>query len=122
MLRIETPLHSFNYFQFNIENYSESLNNNLYFNKKLFINKYGHISDNYSFDIFHKDIDEVLYLIELNKYFRYNNISKETCSYCKNCEFRRVCIDPRIPVFDNKINEYVYSSDCSYDVFQGKFN
>lgn len=44
-----------------------------------------------------------------------HDIPKHQIEVCRECEFRDICFDPRVPVKEG--SKYRYESDCAYDPF-----
>ncbi|WP_103070834.1 hypothetical protein [Aquimarina sediminis] len=101
----------------NLEAYLESLNHNLFYNQKIFIQDNGDI-------VKYFDDPEVLgniytgslvKVIKENKSLRqFWEISKDDIEQCSTCEFRYVCPDNRIPTKKNKTT-FEYQTECAYN-------
>lgn len=52
---------------------------------------------------------------------RYWFIHKDLIDICKNCEYRRMCIDPRVP---NQRNDksWFYQGECEYNPYIAKWS
>lgn len=113
-----------NNFSLNINTYIESLKHNVGFNKTIFIDhfgnikrhlldekKYGNISNK-------KDIENALKEEAIIKFW---NITKDITEICKDCEFRYICTDTRIPLKIDGKKIYSHSKTCNYDPFSGKW-
>lgn len=106
--------------------YFESLNHNVYFNKKIFINEMSEIKnapEAASGFGYLKDI-EVLDLHELKSntiFNQYWDVSKKSTLVCNICEFRRLCVDNRIPLKADIENTWYYNTDCAYNPYISKW-
>lgn len=110
----------------NIDFFTESQSWNLFYNRKLIINNNGNIISSYDekfilgsiVDI--KTKKDLLNLIN-NKYFNDKwSISKDKCSVCKDCEFRYMCFDNRLPLLSIEKN-YYFEIECSYNPYIAKW-
>jgi hypothetical protein len=104
--------------------YFESKDYHLYFNRKLFIGKNTEIKNvfesNESFGYLEEmnvlNLEEIILDKDFNKFW---NVKKEDTLVCSICEFRRLCIDNRIPI---KINEkWIHNKECDYNPFISKW-
>ncbi|MDR2836351.1 MAG: hypothetical protein LBV69_09225 [Bacteroidales bacterium] len=101
---------------FNFDFFAEAISYHVKFNQMIFIDKNGNIKQN-------PLGNSVCNYMKLNKNFLTNNIftelwyvSKEKCHVCKNCEFRYMCVDARIPLKIND-NEYYFKEECTYNPY-----
>ncbi|MVO07678.1 hypothetical protein GOQ30_00705 [Flavobacterium sp. TP390] len=109
----------------NFINYLESLKHHTYFNKKVFINKdceiknsqetkeiYGNLNNDNSFDI--------AKVFKNPTFKKLWSIKKEDTLVCQDCEFRRLCVDNRLPI---KIkNNWVHEEECNYNPYISKWS
>lgn len=104
--------------------YFESKNYHVYFNRKLFIGKNTEIKNvfesNESFGYLEEmnvlNLEEIILDKDFSKLW---NIKKEDTLVCNICEFRRLCVDNRIPI---KINEkWTHNKECDYNPFISKW-
>ncbi len=109
----------FKYFQPNIISYSEAQNHNIYYNKKAYINPKGGIQQSPFTDKVFGNVNtkSLLSVISNQTFQEYWDISKDNIEVCKDCEFRYVCNDGRIPLKrDNKM--YYFAESCTYDPYK----
>lgn len=100
-------------FKISIELFNEALSYNTFYNRRIFINNKGKVSayiDNGKEQL-QKEFDSN------NLSFEIWNVSKDKCTICKDCEFRYMCIDNRIPKL-NEYNQYFYETECQYNPYQ----
>jgi hypothetical protein len=95
---------------------------NNYLNKRLFIDQNGCFysskqTDVCLGDITNLDITDVLRSDYLNKLWR---LTKDKIDVCKDCDFRRVCIDFRNPTERSK-EEWFNQIECSYNPYITKW-
>jgi len=111
-----------NYFNVNIELFSEAQKYNTYYNKKISIDYYGNIKNCISNEKNFGNISNNKFsnIIE-NKDFNYLwDINKDNIEICKDCEFRYMCIDPRIPEKITK-NSWKCKLECKYNPYIAKW-
>ncbi|HNW99573.1 MAG TPA: hypothetical protein PKK00_14295 [Bacteroidales bacterium] len=113
-------------FRVNVFLYSESLKYNTYFNKKIYIDKFGNIKNSpesiKSFGVFQKIInfEDFYEKIKSDDFCEVWKSNKDSCETCKDCEYRYMCVDNRIPVKIGE-NHWRYESDCNYNPYLGKW-
>jgi hypothetical protein len=104
-----------NRFSVNINTFLISKNYNLYYFKKIFIGK-----DNILYHDYKKEIPvDINFIRKIDKTF-INEIKKDNILVCKNCEFRNMCIDPRVPIKFG--NSYYFENECSYNPYISKWS
>lgn len=104
-----------NDFILNQDAFIESQTNNLFFNRKIYIDDKGHIkhyiNDKNSYgNIFSTNIKNVIYSDSFQKLWR---ITKDEVEECNICEFRYICPDNRIPL--KQKDKYIHKTKCNYD-------
>ncbi|EZH73906.1 hypothetical protein ATO12_13565 [Aquimarina atlantica] len=93
-----------------------------YFNKKIFIDKKGNIKNTpeseISFgNIYSYNITQVVAKAIFNPNFqKYWKVNKNICNVCKDCEFRYMCVDNRIPYQKNEY-EWFHKTECDYNPY-----
>ena len=116
---------SIHFFTVNYLLYTESLHFNSYYNRKIFINLQGDVStgplcENFLGNIYevgfdwnmllkHKDVKEIW------------ELSKCKISVCRNCEFRHMCVDSRIPQKHSNGTDWYHATECNYNPFIAKW-
>ena len=108
-------------FTLNTKTYLESLNNNLYFNRKVYISNSGEVKPSFVQKDFFGNIEkENLNDIILKDGFqRVWKITKDEIEVCKDCEFRYMCPDNRIPLKNDRL--YYHETSCSYNPYTNKW-
>jgi hypothetical protein len=110
----------------NISLYTELQSHHSYFNRKLYIDEHGNIKNAPSAsDIYgnikkiktYKNLKEI---IELEDFRKYWFVKKHECDVCKDCEFRYMCIDNRLPI-KRKENEFFHLEECDYNPYISKW-
>lgn len=110
----------------NITLFEESQKYNTYFNRKLYIDKYGNIKNSVEFSNYIDNIVninsilELEMLIEKEAFKKYWHIHKELIDICKYCELRHMCVDNRIPVKRDDGSWY-HTEECSYNPYISKW-
>lgn len=110
----------------NIPLFTESLQYNTYFNRKTFFNCDG--------DIFNsiesieplgnlgelQDLNAFINLIESPDFQKYWTAKKDNTDICKDCEFRYMCVDQRLPSLRKK-DEWFHFTECDYNPYISKW-
>jgi hypothetical protein len=115
-----------NSFYCNLSLYRESINVNAFFYKKMFLSKDGIISNIIEENQGNDHIESVnsygdlKKIIDKKSFQKYWYIKKDMCDVCKDCEYRYMCVDNRIPINRNK-NEWFFESECNYNPYIGKW-
>jgi hypothetical protein len=106
----------------NLELYTESLFHHSYFNRKLYIDKNGDIKnapecqESFGSILGYSSVEELKRQI-LNPLFKkYWHINKEICDICKDCEYRYMCVDNRIP-FQRSNEAWYHKIECNYNPY-----
>jgi SPASM domain peptide maturase of grasp-with-spasm system len=107
---------SVNDFVINTSAYTETLYHNLYFNKRAYIDDNGVIKHSIDDHFTYGNIEKEKFkkVIVSNNFNELWNITKDKIKTCKDCEFRFVCPDNRIPVKISK-TEYTQKTVCYYN-------
>lgn len=112
--------------QANLTFFSESLKFNTYFNRKLFIGEFGEIknapecTESYGNIEELDSADDLFNIVTSSGFQKYWRVHKELIDVCKECEFRHMCLDNRVPE-KRKDNEWYHTSECEYNPFIGKW-
>ncbi|MEX2483078.1 MAG: hypothetical protein WED10_00865, partial [Brumimicrobium sp.] len=102
--------------------FSESQNHHTYFNRKLYIGTKGEIKNapesDEIFGSIHdinnsKELKEIVRQLAFQKHWL---VHKEITDVCKNCEFRHMCVDNRLPYQRSK-NEWYHKHECNYNPY-----
>ncbi len=113
-------------FNINISLFSESQKHNTYFNRKLFINSIGEIKNAPECKEIFGNINNLDSKTELKKniatprFQKYWHIHKELIDVCKNCEYRHMCVDSRIPL-QNENGTWYHEMECPYNPYIAKW-
>lgn len=111
-------------FRCNINLYTESISFNTYFNRKVHVTKLGEIKNSketkVSFgNIFDSKI-KLKKIISKAEFQKYWLVHKEICDVCKDCEFRHMCVDNRIP-HQRKDGSWYHKEECYYNPYINKW-
>ncbi|MCE9539157.1 MAG: hypothetical protein K8R85_08060, partial [Bacteroidetes bacterium] len=106
--------------------YTEAQKHHTYFNRKLYIDEIGNIKNApTSEDTFGKvkNIKTGLQLkaiVQSRKFQKYWFVNKEVCDICKDCEFRYMCVDNRLPIKRN-IHSWYHKIEFNYNPYIAKW-
>lgn len=114
------------YFNINITLFTESQAHHTYFNRKLYIGpngeiknapeceeEFGHIQDLES-------PEQLKEIVQTPAFQKYWYVHKEICDVCKDCEFRHMCVDNRLP-YQRSENEWYHKIECNYNPYIAKW-
>lgn len=101
----------------------ESLNHNLFFNRKIYIDNNDNIKHYFSEDNgFAKLNGECLdKIIDKPSFKGLWNITKDQIEVCRDCEFRFICPDNRVPIKRKNKDLYFHKTDCNYNPYTSKW-
>jgi SPASM domain peptide maturase of grasp-with-spasm system len=109
-------------FVLTIDAYLESQNHNLFYNRRIYIDNDNNIK--HSIDGLNKypitENQNLLDIIIKNEFKKLWSINKNRIEVCKDCEFRYVCPDNRIPILKEK-NLYYHLTSCNYNPYTNKW-
>lgn len=114
------------YFMVNIELYTESNNFNNYFNRKFYFSKDNRISNAPEISLSSwntskiKSKEQLLSVIKTKAFQRYWHVCKSQIDICSDCEFRYMCVDPRVPLKRKRRNWY-FETECNYNPYIAKW-
>jgi len=105
-------------FYINKDFFLESLQHHTYFNGKVVIMADGQVRNatNHPHTFGHINEVDLALLMKNPDFTLLWNIPKDNIRICKDCEFRYMCMDSRIP-FKNDKNEWEYEDTCNYDPY-----
>lgn len=118
---LSNKLNQYN-FAVNYKLFTESQAHHTYFNRKLYIGPKGEIKNapeceetfgNIN-DI--KNTQELKQIIAKSEFQKYWYIHKELCDVCKDCEFRHMCVDSRLP-FQREDDSWYHKTECNYNPY-----
>ncbi|XLS29882.1 grasp-with-spasm system SPASM domain peptide maturase [Flavobacteriaceae bacterium M23B6Z8] len=110
-------------FAVNIKFFVEAQNHNVYYNRKVYIDEEGAIKQSpdcketklTSFgNISNTRLNSVLNMKDFKEVW---NVNKNDIKICKDCEYRYMCTDSRMPIKEENSDFYFFESDCNYDPF-----
>ncbi len=113
-------------FIINIPLFTESQKHNTYFNRKLYIGTNGEIKNvPLAPDIFGninalEKTEEILTIIDSSEFQKYWYIHKGLIDVCKQCEFRHMCVDNRVPIKRTE-KEWYFETECNYNPYIAKW-
>lgn len=107
-------------FPITMELFTESQFHHTYFNRKLFISSEGEIKNAPECkEIFGninslKNNSELINVVKKPEFQKIWFVRKDICDVCKECEFRYMCVDNRIPKI-NKNENIFFENECNYN-------
>ena len=110
-----------------MELFMESLHHHSYFNKRLFISPEGYLEASYASRERALHIEAVDQASDIRELLNTNlfkdlwGIPKEATLVCKDCEFRRTCLDPRIPSYHPNSGYWQHQNPCSYNPYSNEW-
>lgn len=112
-------------FFINIKSFSESKYHNMFYNQLLLIDKLGNLKNSLNNQIdFGSIINtefEKLKQVILSDEFNYVwYVTKEMIDVCKDCEFRNLCCDDKLPL-KRKDHEWFNTIECHYNPYISKW-
>jgi len=109
------------YFAVNIQLFVESQKHNTFYNRKIFIDKDGQLKNSFfgNTTFGHIDSIDTCAIIETPQFQEFWFVEKDKTAVCKDCEFRFMCTDPRIPLKEN--DEWVHTISCRYNPYLSKW-
>jgi radical SAM protein with 4Fe4S-binding SPASM domain len=124
----EVSNHNKNPFNFNwsYNHFLEAKKFNTYFNRKIFINLNGDISDTYLFEKLILNIndstkEQLEEIINDSNVWKLWTSKKDDTIICKQCEFRYICNDIQIPDEIEK-NKWILKEECNYNPLISKWD
>ncbi|WP_231460240.1 MULTISPECIES: hypothetical protein [unclassified Pedobacter] len=109
----------------NTEHFLESNNFHSYYFGKIYIDETGNIKNGLnnleSFgSIKSMTLTQFLEIISSSKYNELGEIKKHQMLVCKDCEFRYMCVDSRVP--SKGAEHWFHHSECTYNPYISKWN
>ena len=110
----------------NIDTFSEGQSYNTYFNRKLYISATGDIKNSIEDTVVHGNIKDIesynsfRTITEKQQFQKNGDIKKDDISVCKDCEFRYMCIDNRIPQ-PSATGGWYFEKECAYNPYIAKW-
>jgi SPASM domain peptide maturase of grasp-with-spasm system len=111
------------FFNVNMPLFTESLEYNSYLNRKISIDYSGNLKNCTNAKQIFGNIkhDEISKVIDNKSFTKYWRISKDKIQVCKDCEYRYMCIDARIP-HRNMGHDWFFDTECAYNPYTAKWN
>jgi SPASM domain peptide maturase of grasp-with-spasm system len=105
-------------FYINKEFFTESIRHNPYFNGKIVVLQNGSVQNatNQARSFGYINDIDLHTLLKNDDFTSLWDVSKDHIKVCKECEFRNMCMDSRIP-FQNVGNEWEYAEPCNYNPY-----
>ncbi len=109
------------YFAVNVQLFTEAQHYQVFYNRKLFVDKQGQLKNSlFSAKAFgHIDSIDVAAVIDTGEFQEYWFVEKDKTAVCKDCEFRYMCTDQRIPVKSR--DGWTHTIHCRYNPYIAKW-
>lgn len=114
-------------FNTNLFLFSEAQYHHTYFNRKLFIGERGEIKNAPECEEIHgwiqsiSETEQLEQIINTSSFQRLWFVNKERCEVCKDCEYRYMCVDNRVP-YQQENGYWNHQQTCNYDPYEGEWN
>ena len=106
--------------------YIESVQKNNYYNQKLYIGPSGEIKNAPESDeifgniIKVKNTEDLKKIISIPEFQKYWEVHKDIQDVCKDCAFRYICVDNKVP-YQRSENEWYHKIECNYNPYISKW-
>ncbi len=113
---------SIEYFSVSVDFFTESQNNHIYFNRKVSIDVEGNIKNCPTDKTIYGNVnkDKITDVISLSSFQKLWNVKKDETKVCKDCEFRYMCTDGRIPK-QSEDGTWYHETACNYNPYMAKW-
>jgi len=121
---INSSVESIEDFILNLDVYNESLQYNFMLNKSVHINKAGEMKNFYNdLKIYGRlGVDEFQKVVANDDFKLIWQITKDQIEICKDCQFRYICPDKRIPFKDNISDKYYkHKINCKFNPYENSW-
>jgi radical SAM protein with 4Fe4S-binding SPASM domain len=107
----------------NIKFFTESLQKNVFFNKKVYLSAIGEIKNSPYSEIVFGNIQEnnLEQVINQDDFKILWNVKKDSMDVCKDCELRYCCNDNRNPKQRNE-DQWYFEEECNYNPYINKWD
>jgi SPASM domain peptide maturase of grasp-with-spasm system len=111
-----------NYFSCNISHFTEAQHFNTYLNKKLYIDPKGNLKNSPNSEFIFANLEEINEKFQIKdsmnhpETIKQQTTNKDKIEVCKDCEFRYMCVDNRIPLQRDN-NTWYHKTVCNYDPY-----
>ncbi len=115
-----------NQFEPNLKLFTESKQFHTYFNRKLYFGVNGEIKNAPESDLIFESIENISniskfeHIIEKESFKKYWQVNKDSCDVCKDCEFRNICVDNRLP-YRRENGSWYHIEECNYNPYISKW-
>ncbi len=116
------PVKSPDVFFTNLQLFIESKHHNPYFHRKIYVGRNGEIrnapDDPRIFGNINDIVraEQIVQIVEDPDFQRYWDINKDKIDVCRDCEFRYMCVDARLPV-QRADGSWYFSAECEYNPY-----
>lgn len=112
-----------NDFVVNINAYTESQKYNLFYNRRIYVDNKNNVKHGIKEigNFGNLKISKIVEILSSNNFTNLWNISKDQIEVCKDCEFRYICPDNRIPIKKDAELYYYHNNDCNYNPYTNQW-
>lgn len=115
---------TFDKLDINGEHFFEAYNYHSYYFGKIYIDEEGRIKNGLNNSVSYGNVQSItkaqfLNIISSSEFLEFGNIKKNTTLVCKDCEFRYMCVDSRVPIKGDK--EWYHETECAYNPYLAKW-
>lgn len=111
-------------FRVNLNLFSESQKHHTYFNRKLYIGLSGEIKNapecEEEFGYIQEHEVGLKQIVEKHTFQKYWHVHKDLCDVCKDCEYKYMCVDNRLP-YQREDSSWCHEEECNYNPYIGKW-
>lgn len=109
------------YFAVNIQSFTESQKHHTFYNRKIFIDKNGQLKNSlFNTKCFgHIDGINIHSIVDTKEFQEFWFVEKDKTAVCKDCEFRYMCTDQRVP--KKSEHGWLHDKQCRYNPYQAKW-
>lgn len=115
------------HFVINIDVFAEAQQHNTFFNRKLYLAANGDIRNGIEHQKVYGNLhtinhfDDLAAIVNSSSFQELGHTPKDAIDVCKDCEFRYMCIDNRIPR-KREDGSLFYAEECSYNPYIAKWS
>jgi len=116
---------TFDKLDINNEHFFEAYNYHSYYFGKIYIDAAGYVKNGLNNSASFGNVQSItkaqfLNIISSTEFLELGNIKKNNTLVCKDCEFRYMCVDSRVPVKGSE--EWYHETECRYNPFISKWD
>jgi len=111
------------YFTVTVPLFTESLRFNNYLNRKVYIDSLGGIRNAPKQEAVFGNVSKnrIVDIVDTYSFKSLWGVHKDMLLVCRDCEYRYMCVDNRIPVEDNDGTMWCFDTPCAYNPYIAKW-